>query len=246
MTLEELDRIAPPAPPRAGFGRAESIFDAAALKPKLTKLEEQLSAPDFWSNPEKSQRVMQERKRLEESINNDGLVHSMTEDLDTMFELAREGGERRPRYRARDDEIRRNAGASPKPPCCFRAKTTRAAAIMTIHPGAGGGTESQDWAEMLLCACIACDGRSGKDSRSLVTDRQEGEGAGIKSVTFEVQRRECLRTAAIRRSACIAWCVFRAFRFERAPAHLVRFGVRLSDDRRRNQDRYQTGRSAHR
>jgi peptide chain release factor 2 len=56
-------------------------------------------------------------------------------------------------------------------------------AIVTIHPGAGG-TESQDWAEMLLRMFLRWAERDGY--QTVVTDRFEGEGAGIKSVTFEV------------------------------------------------------------
>ncbi len=56
-------------------------------------------------------------------------------------------------------------------------------AIVTIHPGAGG-TESQDWAEMLLRMYLRWAEREGFGT--VVTDRLEGEGAGIKSVTFEV------------------------------------------------------------
>ena len=67
------------------------IFDAPAQKTKLQKIEEQIAAPDFWSQPEKSQKIMQERKRLEQSIASDERIRSMTDDLDTLFELAREG-----------------------------------------------------------------------------------------------------------------------------------------------------------
>jgi peptide chain release factor 2 len=56
-------------------------------------------------------------------------------------------------------------------------------AIVTIHPGAGG-TESQDWAEMLLRMYLRWAERHGMET--VVTDRLEGEGAGIKSATFEV------------------------------------------------------------
>src|ERR671939_1749398 len=56
-------------------------------------------------------------------------------------------------------------------------------AIVTIHPGAGG-TESQDWAEMLLRMYLRWAERHG--FQSVVTDRLEGEGAGIKSATVEI------------------------------------------------------------
>jgi peptide chain release factor 2 len=56
-------------------------------------------------------------------------------------------------------------------------------AIVTVHPGAGG-TESQDWAEMLLRMYLRWAERN--QMGVVITDRQEGDGAGIKSVTFEV------------------------------------------------------------
>jgi peptide chain release factor 2 len=56
-------------------------------------------------------------------------------------------------------------------------------AIITIHPGAGG-TESQDWAEMLMRLYLRWAERS--HFESVITDRLEGDGAGIKSVTFEI------------------------------------------------------------
>jgi peptide chain release factor 2 len=56
-------------------------------------------------------------------------------------------------------------------------------AIITIHPGAGG-TESQDWAEMLLRTYLRWSERNRFET--VITDRLEGDGAGIKSVTFEV------------------------------------------------------------
>jgi protein subunit release factor B len=59
-----------------------------------------------------------------------------------------------------------------------------ARAIVTIHPGAGG-TESQDWAEMLLRMYLRWAERE-RLLKTVITDRLEGEGAGIKSVTFEV------------------------------------------------------------
>ena len=68
-----------------------AIFDASKKKKDLASTEEQISAPDFWSQPERSQKVMQDRKRLEEAIANDVQIAGMTDDLDTLFELAREG-----------------------------------------------------------------------------------------------------------------------------------------------------------
>jgi peptide chain release factor 2 len=158
------------------------IFDAPAQKQKLAKIEEQIAQPDFWSQPEKSQKVMQDRKRLEESIANDHRIRSMTDDLDTLFELAREGENVYP-------DIEREIKAYSEllehleTAMLLSGENDARSAIVTIHPGAGG-TESQDWAEMLLRMYLRWAERQG--FQTVITDRLEGEGAGIKSVTFEV------------------------------------------------------------
>jgi peptide chain release factor 2 len=158
------------------------IFDAPTQKSKLKKLEEQISSPDFWSNPEKSQKIMQDRKRLEESIENDQRVAGLTDDIDTLLELAREGENV-------DSDLRRELQSYSQllekleTGMLLSGENDARSAIMTIHPGAGG-TESQDWAEMLLRMYLRWCERSGFGA--LVTDRLEGEGAGIKSATFEI------------------------------------------------------------
>ena len=149
---------------------------------KLATTEEQISAPDFWSQPEKSQKVMQDRKRLEEAIANDERIRAMTDDLDTLFELAREGedvdGDIERDMKAYGELLERLETAM-----LLSGENDARSAIVTIHPGAGG-TESQDWAEMLLRMYLRWAERDG--FQTVITDRLEGEGAGIKSVTFEV------------------------------------------------------------
>jgi peptide chain release factor 2 len=158
------------------------IFDAPAQKQKLAKIEEQISAPDFWNQPEKSQKVMQDRKRLEESIASDEQLRRLTEDLDTLFELAREGedvnGDIAREMKSYGDLLQKLETAM-----LLSGENDARSAIVTIHPGAGG-TESQDWAEMLLRMYLRWAERQGFGT--VITDRLEGEGAGIKSVTFEV------------------------------------------------------------
>ena len=125
---------------------------------------------------------MQDRKRLEESIANDSRIRSMTDDLDTLFELAREGENVYPDI---EREIKAYGELLEKLETAMLLSGENDArnAIVTIHPGAGG-TESQDWAEMLLRMYLRWAERQG--FRIVITDRLEGEGAGIKSVTFEV------------------------------------------------------------
>ena len=63
-------------------------------------------------------------------------------------------------------------------------------AIVTVHPGAGG-TESQDWAEMLMRMYLRWAERQG--FRTEINEIQDGDEAGIKSATFTITRRLCLR-----------------------------------------------------
>ena len=125
---------------------------------------------------------MQDRKRLEESIAADDRIRNLTDDLDTLFELAREGEDV-------SGDIEREMKAygalleKLETSMLLSGENDSRNAIVTIHPGAGG-TESQDWAEMLLRMYLRWAERDG--FQTVVTDRLEGEGAGIKSVTFEV------------------------------------------------------------
>jgi peptide chain release factor 2 len=125
---------------------------------------------------------MQDRKRLEEAITNDDGVRAMTDDLDTLFELAREGenvaGDLERDMKKYAELLERLETAM-----LLAGENAARSAIVTIHPGAGG-TESQDWAEMLLRMYLRWAERTG--FQTVITDRLEGEGAGIKSVTFEV------------------------------------------------------------
>jgi peptide chain release factor 2 len=159
-----------------------AIFDAPAKQHELTKLESEIGEPDFWNQPEKSQRVMQQRKRLEEAIQSSTSVASATSDIDTLFELAREGEnvngelERELKvFQSRLEELETGMLLS--------GENDKRDAIVTIHPGAGG-TESQDWAEMLLRMYLRWAERHGFEA--VMTDRLEGEGAGIKSATVEI------------------------------------------------------------
>lgn len=125
---------------------------------------------------------MQERKRLEEAIRHERDVSGITSDIDTLFELSREGEDV-------TKEVEREMTALTErlekleTGMLLSGENDARNAIITIHPGAGG-TESQDWAEMLLRMYLRWAERN--NMGTVITDRLEGEGAGIKSVTFEV------------------------------------------------------------
>ncbi|MCU1263590.1 MAG: bacterial peptide chain release factor 2 (bRF-2) [Bryobacterales bacterium] len=158
------------------------IFDSAAKQSELNKTEKLISEPDFWNQPEKSQKVMQDRKRLEEAIGHDSSIASLTSDLDTLFELAHEGEKVQPDIE-RALKSFESVLTELEDAMLLSGENDARDAIVTIHPGAGG-TESQDWAEMLLRMYLRWAERH--EMKVNVTDRLEGEGAGIKSATFEV------------------------------------------------------------
>jgi peptide chain release factor 2 len=159
-----------------------AIFDAPAKQRELTELESGINDPDFWNNPEKSQRIMQQRKRLEETIQTSGTVAGSMSDIDTLFELGREGENVAPDIE-RDMKAFQARLAVLETGMLLSGENDARDAIITIHPGAGG-TESQDWAEMLLRMYLRWAERH--KFETTITDRQEGDGAGIKSVTFEI------------------------------------------------------------
>jgi peptide chain release factor 2 len=159
-----------------------AIFDAAKKQQELEQLEAEIGSPDFWNNPEKSQRVMQQRKRLEEAIQNSRSVSAATSDIETLFELAREGedvnGDLEREIRSFEFRLEQVETGM-----LLSGENDARDAIVVIHPGAGG-TESQDWAEMLLRMYLRWAERH--KFGAVITDRLEGEGAGIKSATVEI------------------------------------------------------------
>jgi peptide chain release factor 2 len=125
---------------------------------------------------------MQERKRLETAIGQERSVTAMVSDIDTLFELGREGEDIGAEL-TREIAKLREAVDSLETEMLLSGEHDHSGAILIIHPGAGG-TESQDWAEMLLRMFLRWAERHGMEA--IITDRLEGEGAGIKSATVEV------------------------------------------------------------
>jgi peptide chain release factor 2 len=119
---------------------------------------------------------------LQRIVEDDEQVSRLTSDLDTLFELGQEGedvaAEIEREMKSFSQRLEEMETAM-----LLSGDNDARSAIVTIHPGAGG-TESQDWAEMLLRMYLRWAERNG--FQTVITDRQEGEGAGIKSVTFEV------------------------------------------------------------
>ena len=125
---------------------------------------------------------MRDRKRLEDLLATDDELVRRVGDIDAYFELAREGEEV-------SAELQREIGALRERVEKLETETLLSGeadalnAIVTVHPGAGG-TESQDWAEMLLRMYLRWAERQG--FKTEMNDYQAGEEAGIKSATFTI------------------------------------------------------------
>ena len=125
---------------------------------------------------------MQERKKLESAIEQDRQLEALISDIDTLIELGNEGEDVSADLEREIAKLRKLTDEL-ETEMLLSGENDHRSAIMTIHPGAGG-TESQDWAEMLLRMYLRWAERH--KFEAIVTDRQEGEGAGIKSATVEI------------------------------------------------------------
>src|SRR5713101_7357177 len=159
-----------------------SIFDAGKLRQQFAEIEKQASDPNLWSNPEKSQQVMRERKRLESVLSLEGDLERRTGDIAAYFDLAGEG-ENVTADLQRELDALRDLVDRVETETLLSGENDSLNAIMTIHPGAGG-TEAQDWAEMLLRMYLRWAERQG--FKAEIVDYLAGEGAGLKSATVTI------------------------------------------------------------
>ena len=159
------------------------FFDVAAKRAELTRIEALASAPDFWNDQEEAQKLLQRRSRLEQSVARQERFESSIEDAGVLFEFAEEDAESLNELRALVEQIGQEIGLA-ETEMLLSGENDRLSAICTIHPGAGG-TESQDWAEMLLRMYLKWAERRG--FKAEILDYQPGEEAGLKNVTFRVE-----------------------------------------------------------
>jgi peptide chain release factor 2 len=152
------------------------------LRQQLTEIEKKAADPNLWSNPQQSQVVMREKKRLENVLATDADLIRRGDDISAYFELAREGENVDGELRREIDALRQLVDRL-ETESLLSGENDARNAIVTIHPGAGG-TESQDWAEMLLRMYLRWAERQG--FQTVLYDYQPGEEAGIKSATFAV------------------------------------------------------------
>jgi peptide chain release factor 2 len=143
-----------------------------------------MASPAFWEDNRRAQELIRERTELQRLVSRVGELARQVEDLGVMLELVQEADDT-----SLDVEIERGVTRLRHDLDDFELKIMLSgahdakAAIVSIHPGAGG-TESQDWAQMLTRMYLRWCERSG--FKAEVVDLLPGEEAGIKSATIEV------------------------------------------------------------
>jgi peptide chain release factor 2 len=167
---------------RAAPATCGAIFDAAHSPDELSNIEARVSDPDFWKDQAAAQKLLQRRRRLEEDRDLGDALKRRVEDLGVLVEWAQAGESVADDLGRGLDELATqvDAGETKK---MLGGEHDRKNAIVTIHPGAGG-TESQDWAEMLLRMYLRWVER--RNFKRDVIDFQPGDEAGIKSATLTI------------------------------------------------------------
>ncbi len=148
----------------------------------LAEMEQQASAPDLWDDPEGAQKLMQNMSRLKGEVERWQKLSGRVNDALELAELADDDSMRA----ELDAELEAIAKQTEKMELevVFGGSYDDAPVIFSIHAGAGG-TDSQDWAEMLERMYLRW--AEGNGYKVEIIDRSEGEEAGIKSVTISIR-----------------------------------------------------------
>ena len=162
-----------------------TVFDVTNAEYTIKELDKISQKEDFWSDKEKATEVLKEKNRLLTTVNNWKRQKKNFDDLVMLFELASEEGENQTLESINKDlsqldrdvreiELQR----------MLNSEQDQLNAIMSIHAGAGG-TEAQDWAEMLLRMYLRWADRKG--FKAAIIDYQPGDEAGIKSSSLTLE-----------------------------------------------------------
>jgi peptide chain release factor 2 len=159
-----------------------AIFDTPQAADELAALEKQAAGPDFWKDPEQAQQVLRRRRRLQDDHDLAESLRQKASDLEVLVDWAGQGEDVGAELEAGLDALARevDAGEIKK---TLGGEHDDKNAILTIHPGAGG-TESQDWAEMLARAYLRWAER--RDFKTEIIEWQPGDEAGVKAATMTV------------------------------------------------------------
>lgn len=163
------------------IGAAADYLDESGLEQKVADLGERAAAPDLWDDPERARKLTKELADAQADLDLLSKLRELLDDARTLDELAREAGDEDTEAEAvaalagLDDRLH----ALEQRSLLFGDYDERDA-IVSIHPGEGG-TESQDWGEMLLRMYLRWAEHAGFEAE--IDEYQPGDEAGLKSAT---------------------------------------------------------------
>ncbi len=154
------------------------------LREDMQELEAKIAAPGFWDDNETAQRILKERTVMEKAVEGWDRLNRQMEDIRILIELGAdaEDEETLAEVARLNDELEKGVVATEFQKM-LSGPHDRSSCFLSINAGAGG-TESQDWAEMLLRMYSRYCERKGWKTE--ITDYQEGDVAGVKGVTIAV------------------------------------------------------------
>jgi len=160
------------------------IFDLATKEARLAAIEAEMAAPVFWDDAKRAQSLIRERNDLSSLVSRAGELQHQLAEVRLLWEMASEEADEslEPEIQQGLQEVRQGFREF-ELTVVLSGEHDRKAAILSIHAGAGG-TESQDWAQMLLRMYTRWAERHGYKVE--VVDLLPGEEAGIKSVTLTI------------------------------------------------------------
>ncbi|MGI4741626.1 MAG: peptide chain release factor 2 [Janthinobacterium lividum] len=166
-------------------GRAEALrryLDYDTRKEQVTVAEAETLAPDFWDDSKAAEAKLREIKSIKTWTDDYEAVQQAVADTDVLYDFYKEGEVTEAEIQADYDATQAKVEAL-EFKRMLSDEEDQLAAIIDINPGAGG-TESQDWAEMLMRMYIMWGESKGFTVKQL--SYQPGEGAGIKSASLEI------------------------------------------------------------
>jgi peptide chain release factor 2 len=168
---------------RKKFKDSMEVFRPDEKEKDLSELERVMSEPDFWSDPKKAQEITKKAQKIRKMLEEAKEIEELFEDLDVAVELSDEDSGmadhvyeilQEVEAKVREFELQ----------MLLSGRYDSSSAYLSVHPGAGG-TESHDWAQMLLRMYMRWAERHGFDVE--VVDFQPGEEAGVKSATILIK-----------------------------------------------------------
>ena len=187
LTLDQIKEL------QQRLATLESCLDIAGKRKEVEAKTQETLAPDFWADPKSAEAFLKKLSTLKSWITDYNHAHTLTEDLEVLYDFAREslqGADEETPETAETKELEEAYNQALQAVEALELRNMLGGegdslgAVLTINSGAGG-TEANDWSAMLMRMYLRWGERNGY--KMTVTSLLEGEEAGIKSATIEVE-----------------------------------------------------------